>query len=95
MDVFKVLVFLLLLFAWLLFVIIVAVREVSQNINNGIRNFSALHGGSALALLKENGTPLKTKTARVFLKTIEEACPWFLEEGHHTVPQRAFGNGPP
>ena len=39
------------------------------------------------ALLKENETPLKTKTAWAFLKTIEKHCPWFLDEGLLNVPQ--------
>ena len=32
-------------------------------------------------LLKANGMPLKTKTARLFLKTVEEITSWFLDEG--------------
>ena len=38
-------------------------------------------------LLKANGTPLKTKTARLFLKTVEEIAPWFLDEGLLNIPQ--------
>ena len=38
------------------------------------------------ALLRANGTPLKTKTARAFLNTIENHAPWFLDEGEITSP---------
>ena len=38
-------------------------------------------------LLKANGTPLKTKTVRLFLRTIEEAAPWFLDKGLLNIPQ--------
>ena len=38
-------------------------------------------------LLKANGTPLKTKTARLFLRTIEEAAQWFLDKGLLNIPQ--------
>lgn len=38
-------------------------------------------------LLKANGTPLKTKTARAFLKTVEDISPWFLDEGLLNIPQ--------
>ncbi|RWS12233.1 pregnancy zone protein-like protein, partial [Leptotrombidium deliense] len=43
--------------------------------------------GPLRELLKENGTPLKTKTARAFLKTVEEISPWFLDEGLLNTPQ--------
>lgn len=32
-------------------------------------------------LLKNHGTPLKEKTAKVFLDTVERVSPWFLDEG--------------
>ena len=38
-------------------------------------------------LLKANGAPLKTKTARLFLRTIEKAAPWILDEGLLSIPQ--------
>ena len=38
-------------------------------------------------LLKANGTPLKAKTARAFLNTVEKAAPWFLDEGLLNIPQ--------
>lgn len=38
-------------------------------------------------LLKNHGTPLKTKTARMFLDTIEKVSPWFLDEGLLNIPQ--------
>lgn len=38
-------------------------------------------------LLKANGTPLKAKTARSFLREVEEVAPWFLEEGLLNIPQ--------
>ncbi|RWS22682.1 endogenous retrovirus group K member 5 Gag polyprotein-like isoform X1 [Leptotrombidium deliense] len=43
--------------------------------------------GPLRELLKVNGTPLKTKTARSFLKTVEEVSPWFLDEGLLDIPQ--------
>ncbi|XP_044089100.1 uncharacterized protein LOC122895629 [Neovison vison] len=39
------------------------------------------------ALLKANGTPLKARTARTFLRAIEHQAPWFLGEGLLRVPQ--------
>lgn len=38
-------------------------------------------------LLKANGTPLKMKTAQVFLRTVEGVIPWFLDEGLLNIPQ--------
>ena len=38
-------------------------------------------------LLKANGTLLKAKTARAFLKTVEKVAPWFLDEGLLNIPQ--------
>lgn len=38
------------------------------------------------ALLRANGTPLKTKTARAFLHTVEKHVQWFLDEGKITAP---------
>lgn len=38
-------------------------------------------------ILKANGTPLKSQTARAFLKEAGEIAPWFLEEGLLNVPQ--------
>lgn len=38
-------------------------------------------------VLKTNGTPLKAKTARAFLKEVEEIASWFIEEGLLNVPQ--------
>ncbi|XP_059028547.1 endogenous retrovirus group K member 5 Gag polyprotein-like [Mustela lutreola] len=38
-------------------------------------------------ILKANGTPLKTKTARSFLREVGEVAPWFIEEGLLNVPQ--------
>lgn len=38
-------------------------------------------------LLKNCGTPLKTKTACAFLDTIEQVSPWFLDEGLLNIPQ--------
>ncbi|RWS10386.1 endogenous retrovirus group K member 5 Gag polyprotein-like isoform X1, partial [Leptotrombidium deliense] len=43
--------------------------------------------GPLRELLRANGTPLKTKTARSFLKTVEEMAPWFLDEGLLNIPQ--------
>ncbi|XP_059228163.1 igE-binding protein-like [Mustela nigripes] len=44
--------------------------------------------GPLRELLKANGTPLKMKTARTFLKEVERVAPWFLEEGLLNIPQR-------
>ena len=38
-------------------------------------------------ILKANGMPLKSKTARAFLKEVGEIAPWFIEEGLLNVPQ--------
>lgn len=38
-------------------------------------------------VLKANGTPLKTKTARTFLREVAEVAPWFIDEGLLNMPQ--------
>ena len=38
------------------------------------------------ALLRANGTPLKAKTARAFLHSVEKHVQWFLNEGRITAP---------
>lgn len=43
--------------------------------------------GSLKDLLKANETPLKAKTARAFLNTVEKAAPWFPDEGLLNIPQ--------
>lgn len=48
---------------------------------------SRIHMEGALReLLKANGTPLKMKTARAFLRTVEGVSPWFLDEGLLNIP---------
>lgn len=43
--------------------------------------------GPLRELLRVNGTPLKSRTARAFLRTVEGVSPWFLDEGLLNVPQ--------
>lgn len=38
-------------------------------------------------ILKAIGTPLKNKTARLFLREVGQTAPWFLEEGILNIPQ--------